>query len=181
MAFEELFRVYPNRNAELRAVVMQCYEFGKTIAKEPSAALSSGLDEHAVKRQHSYLDYTKGMVDALRSRPIPDLPATHPLSLDINMADPYVTFTVNVAGEQVPLNEQTQLLSQYWAIMAVELAKSQSASIAGSLTEFDHERAVNNIAVMVKMLGEMTKRKMLDLPETSDPGSSHQVPGAGSK
>ena len=69
MAFEDLFGIYPNRNAELRSLAKQCYEFGKTIAKEPSAALSSGLDEHALKRQKSYIDYAKGMVDALHAKP----------------------------------------------------------------------------------------------------------------
>ena len=53
MSFEALFKKYPNRNAELRAVANAAYEFGKTIAKEPSAALSSGLDEHAIKRQEA--------------------------------------------------------------------------------------------------------------------------------
>jgi len=181
MAFEDLFKVYPNRNAELRAVSLQAYEFGKTISKEPSAALSSGLDEHAVRRQISYIDYIRGMVNALNARPIPDLPASHPLSLEVNMSVPYVTFTTDVGGEQIPLNEQTQLLAQYWMITAVEMAKSQSASLAGSLVEFDWQRALNNLDVMEKMLTEIASRPILDLPETAEPGSGYQVPTVGAK
>jgi len=181
MPFSDLFKTYPNRNAELRSITMTCYEFGKTIAKEPSAALSTGLDIHAVKRQKSYIEYVDKMIDAIHAKPIPDLPASHPLDLPINMDDPYVTFTLDVGGNQVPLNEQTQLLAEYWMITAVELAKSQSASIAGSLVEYDHERAVNNLAVMLKLLTEMTNRPILDLPETADPGSLYQAPGSSVK
>ena len=176
MPFSDLFKQYPNRNAELRSITMQCYEFGKTIAREPSAALSTGLDIHAIKRQKSYIDYIEKMVDALHAKPIPDLPASHPLDLPVNLDDPYVTFTVDVGGNQVPLNEQTQLLAEYWMITAVELAKSQSASIAGSLVEYDWERAKNNLLVMEKLLAEMTNRPILDLPETADPGSLYQTP-----
>ena len=176
MAFADLFGVYPNRNAELRSLAKTCYEFGKTIAKEPSASLSQGLDIHALKRQQSYIDYAKGMVTALNAKPIPDMPATHPVTLDINLSDPYITFTVNVGGSQVPINESTQLLSEYWMITAVELAKSNSASLAGSLVQFDYERAMNNLLTLEKLVTEMTSRPILDLPETSDPGSSYQAP-----
>jgi hypothetical protein len=176
MAFEDLFGIYPNRNAELRSLAKQAYEFGKTIAKEPSAALSSGLDEHALKRQKSYIDYAKGMVDALHAKPLPDMPATHPVNLDINLTDPYVTFTTSVGGQAVPLNEATQLIAEYWMITAVELAKSNSASVAGSLIEFDWVRAVNNLDTLDKLINEMTERPILDLPETAEPGSGYQVP-----
>ena len=176
MAFSELFAVYANRNAELRSVAKTCYEFGKTIAAEPSASLSQGLDEHALRRQKSYIAYCRGMVDALHARPIPDMPATHPTRLDINLSDEYVTFCVDVGGSQVPLNESTQLLSEYWMITAVELAKSNSASLAGSLVKFDHERAINNLAALEKLVDEMTARPILDLPETSAPGSNYQAP-----
>jgi len=176
MAFEDLFGIYPNRNAELRSVARQAYEFGKTIAKEPSASLATGLDDHALKRQKSYIDYMNGMVDALNAKPLPDMPATHPVNLDINLSDAYVTFTTNVGGAQVPINEATQLISEYWMILAVELAKSNSASVAGSLIEFDYQRAKNNISTLDKLIAEMTARPILDLPETAEPGSGYQVP-----
>lgn len=179
--FEELFRTYPNRNAGLRAVAKQAYEFGFTVAREADAALSSGMHEHAIKRQRSYLDYTQTLVDALHARPIPDLPATHPVRFDVNLTEVYEQFTMDKSGERVPLNEQTELLAIYWMLTAVELAKSQSASMAGSLTVFDFERASNNIATMRKMLDEMTSLPVLDLPETSEPGSElSQTGSAGS-
>lgn len=175
MAFNDLFKVYPNRNAELRTVVNQMYEFGKTIAAEPSSAHSNGLDEHAVTRQRSYVSYANSLVEKIHAKPLPDLPATHPTDLPINMADAYKTFTVGVGGEQVPINESTQLLAEQWMICAVELAKSQSAALAGSLAEYDYTRAVNNLAVLAKLLEEFASRPFLDLPETADPGSIFQV------
>jgi hypothetical protein len=176
--FITLFKTYPNRNAELRMVSKQAYEFGKTVALEADSALSSGMHEHAILRQNSYLDYVDSMIDAIRARPIPDLPATHPVSFAINLSEVYNFFTTDVAGEQVPLNEQTQLLAEYWMLTAVELAKSQSAAIAGSLTEFDYLRSKNNIATMRKLLVEIVSRPVLDLPETSAPGSNLGKPSA---
>jgi hypothetical protein len=170
--FKSLFTTYPNRNAELRMVSRQAYEFGKTVAKEADSAMSAGMHEHAIKRQHSYLDYVDSMLVALHARPIPDLPASHPLSFAINMAEPYTFFTTDVNGEEVPLNEQTQLIAEYWMLFAVELAKSQSASIAGSLTDFDFERGKNNIGTIRKLLDEIVSRPVLDLPETAVPGSN---------
>ena len=170
--FNDLFKKYPNRNAELRAVVNSAYEFGKTIAKEADAALSSGLHEHSVRRQVSYLDHMDGLIDAIKAKPIPDLSATHPTGFNINLSQPYDFFVQDINGEQVPLNEQTRLLAEYWMLLAVELAQSQSASIAGSLVEFDFQRAKNNVAVMRKLLAEMVSRPVLDLPETAAPGAS---------
>jgi hypothetical protein len=31
MPFADLFKTYPNRNAELRAIAMTCYEFGRPL------------------------------------------------------------------------------------------------------------------------------------------------------
>lgn len=177
--FNALFKIYPNRNAELRMISRQAYEFGKTIAKEADSALSSGLHEHSIKRQHSYIDYLESMIDAMKAKPIPDLPASHPTGFNINLSEPYEMFVVDINGEKVPLNEQTQLLAEYWMITAAELALSQSASIAGSLTQFDHERAKNNLGVLKKLLVEMTSRPALDLPETAVPGSEIGVTGTG--
>ncbi len=147
--FADLFKKYPNRNAELRSVAKSAYEFGKTVAQEADAALGS---------------------------PIPDLPATHPTGFNINLSEPYQMFVQDINGEQVPLNEQTELLAQYWMLTAVELSQSQSASMAGSLTEHDYKRAINNIGVMRKLLTEMTARPVLDLPETAVPGSELIAP-----
>ncbi len=184
MSFGDFFQVYPNRNLELRSIVKQAYEFGKTIAREPSAAHSNGLDEHAMARQRSYVDHSLQMVDAINSKPLPDNPASHPTQLPINLSEEYITFTTNVEGAAVPLNEATQLLAEAWMVFAVELAKSQSASLAGSLVEFDYTRATNNLLVIRKLLDEMEARPFLDLPETSEPGSAYgtgSAPSAANK
>ena len=167
--FTSMFKIYPNRNAELRMVSRQAYEFGKTVAAEADSALSAGLHEHAIKRQHSYIDYMEAMVNAMAAKPIPDLPATHPTGFNINLSVPYDMFVEDINGEKVPLNEQTQLLAEYWMITAVGLALSQSASLGGALTTYDTARALNNLGVLRKLLVEITNRPVLDLPETAVP------------
>lgn len=170
--FNDLFKVYPNRNAELRSVARTAYEFGATISQEPSAALSGGMDEHAIVRQRSYIKKVTAQVDALRARPLPDLPGTHPTGFPINMSDPYDWFVEEVGGAHVAMNEQTSLIAEYWMLFATELAKSQSAALAGGLSEFDHKRAINNIGTIEKLLDEMAAQPtIIDLPETSLPGS----------
>lgn len=181
MAFNDLFMEYPNRNLELRSVVKQVYEFGKTIAREPSAAHSNGLDEHALRRQRSYVDHARQLVEAIAAKPIPDNPASHPTQLPVNLSEAYLTFTTDVNGEKIPLNEATQLLAESWMILAVELVKSQSASMAGALVSFDHNRAVNNLDVIDKLLDEAEARPFLDLPETAEPGSGYEVRSGGTR
>lgn len=177
MAFNEVFKVYPNRNRELRAVANSIYEFGKTVAAEPSAAHSNALDAHALRRQRSYVEHAIAMVEALAAKPVPDNPHFHPTEMPIDLSAQYVTFTTDVSGNEIPLNETTQLLAESWMVTAVELAKSQSASQAGSLMEFDHERAVNNLNAISKLLDEAEARPSLDLPETAEPGSNYGKSG----
>lgn len=181
MPIADLHKVYPNRNAEIRALCKQLYEFGATVARIPSASMSSGLDEHSIRRQLEYLDHSENMVTALSERPIPDLPGIHPLSLDIDLSKPYVHFSTDVEGSKVPINETTQLLSEAWMITAVELAKSQSASMPGALFKFDFDRAVNNLSWIRKLIVEIQERPLLDLPETAEPGADLEVTGTGGK
>lgn len=169
--FSDLFKIYPNRNMELRAIAKQMYEFGRTIAQEPSAAHSSGLDVHAIRRQREYVNHSKAQVTALFAKPIPDLPATHPLALPINLSVVYLQFVEDVDGASIPLNEMTEMLAESWMIAAVELAKSQSAALAGALVEFDYNRGNNNLDVIAKLLDEIEARPVLDLPETALPGA----------
>lgn len=179
MAFNDFFKEYPNRNLELRSVAKQVYEFGKTIAREPSAAHSNGLDAHALKRQRSYVEHADKMVEAFAASPLPDNPASHPTQLPIDFSEAYITFTTDVNGNNIPLNEATQLLAENWMILAVEMAKSQSAALAGSFITFDFNRAKNNIGVISKLLDELEARPFLDLPETAEPGSGYQVRSGG--
>ena len=175
MAINELHQVYPNRNSGVRTVAKQLFEFGQTIAREPSAAHTNGLDEHAIKRQQTYIDHAKDMVERLNARPIPDRPATHPTQMEIDFSVPYIYFVENLNGNEVPMNEATQALAENWLLTAVEMAKSQSAALAGSLVEFDFLRAANNLDVIQQLLNEIEARPFLDLPETADPGSAHKA------
>jgi hypothetical protein len=181
MAINDLHQVYPNRNSELRSVAKQCFEFGQTIAREPSAAHTNGLDEHAIARQEQYIAHAQDMVDSLNASPIPDMPATHPTQMPIDFSVEYIYFTEDLNGNQVPMNEATQLLAEKWLLTACELAKSNSAAMAGSLVSFDYERAVTNIASINKLLDEIKNRPFLDLPETADPGSTHGKRTGGKK
>jgi len=171
MAINELHRVYPNRNIGLRSAVKQCFEFGQTIAREPSAAHSNGLDIHAIGRQRQYIQKARDVVERLNAKPIPDRPVTHDVQKPIDLHVEYIYFTEDLNGNKVPLNEATQELAESWLTIAVEMAQSQSAAIAGSLVEFDYKRAVNNIDVLEELLEEIAARPMVDLPETALPGS----------
>jgi hypothetical protein len=173
MAINDLHQVYPNRNSELRGVAKQFYEFGQTIAREPSAAHTNGLDEHAILRQESYIAHALTMVESLNDSPIPDLPATHPTQMPIDFSAEYVYFVEDINGNSVPINEATQMLAEAWLLASVELAKCNSAAMAGSLVEFDYLRAANNVQAVAKLLGEIKDRPFLDLPETANPGSTH--------
>jgi hypothetical protein len=181
MAINDLHQVYPNRNSELRSVAKQCFEFGQTIAREPSAAHTNGLDEHAILRQEAYIDHASKMVASLNASPIPDLPATHPTQMPVDFSVEYIYFTEDLNGNEIPMNEATQLLAEKWLLTAVELAKSNSAAMAGSLVSFDFERAKNNISSINKLLAEIKARPFLDLPETSDPGSTHGTRSGGTR
>lgn len=181
MAINDLHLVYPNRNNELRGVAKQLFEFGQTIAREPSAAHTNGLDTHAITRQNAYLEHADKMVEALNASPIPDRPATHPTQMEIDFSVPYIYFLEDLNGNKVPMNEATQLLAESWLITAVEMARSNSASMAGSLVSFDYERAKNNIAAIRKLLVEIEARPFLDLPETALPGSEHGARTGGKK
>jgi hypothetical protein len=173
MAINDLHKVYPNRNIGLRSCAKQCFEFGQTIAQEPSAAHSNGLDEHAIRRQRQYIQKARDVVERLNARPIPDRPASHPTDLPIDFSIPYNYFSNDLNGNLVPMNEATQELAENWLVTAVELAKSQSAGMAGSLVTYDYERAINNISVLEELVNEIEARDTVDLPETADPGSNY--------
>jgi hypothetical protein len=181
MAINDLHEIYPNRNSELRSVAKQCYEFGQTIAREPSAAHTNGLDEHAIERQRQYIAHARDMIEALNASPIPDMPATHPTQMPIDFSVEYIYFVEDLNGNSVPMNEATQLLAEKWLLTACEMAKSNSAAMAGSLVSFDYERATTNVASIEKLLAEIENRPFLDLPETANPGSGHTPRSGGKK
>ena len=173
MALNDLHMIYPNRNNELRTTAKQLFEFGQTIAREPSAAHTNGLDEHAIERQEQYIAHATDMVESLNASPIPDRPATHPTQMPIDFSVEYIYFTEDLNGNMVPMNEATQALAEGWLITACEMAKSNSAAMAGSLVSFDYDRTINNINAIAKLLAEIKARPFIDLPETANPGSDH--------
>lgn len=173
MAFEDLFIVYPNKNAELRMLSHKAWEYGRNAAKEQSAAMSIGVNEHAIKRNRRYVQDFRDRLTSIHARPVPDLPYTHPVRLDIDLTAPYRQFTKD--GE--PINEDTRLLAEYWMFIAVSVAKSQSAGMAGSMIDADYERLVEQCNVIDKFLDEVEKRPIPDIPETSFPAAMLEVPG----
>jgi len=173
MAFEDLFAIYPNKNIELRAISKAAYEFGRTIAAEPSAGMSIGIDEHALARQRSYVTSVNGQLEAFHERPVPDMPYVHPQRFDIDLSKPYEQFT----QDGLPINEDTELLAQYWMVCAVELAASQSAGLAGSILDADYTRIKNHLGVITQYLNELETRPAVDLPETAFPAAALNVPG----
>jgi hypothetical protein len=172
MAFEDLFTNYPNKNLELRNIAKTAYEFGRNIAQEPSAGMSTGLDQHGLNRQKDWVAALSARLEAFHSKPVPDMPYVHPTRFDIDMSEPYKQFTV----DGMPINEDTQLLAEYWMVCAVELAKSQSAGMAGSIIDADYERIKNDIGVISKFIDEIENRPVVDLPETAFPGAELAVP-----
>ena len=172
MAFEKLFKVYPNKNMELRTVSKAAYEFGRNIAQEPSAGMSLGVDPHSLERQRSYVEILRGQLESFHARPIPDMPYLHPERFDIDLSEPYKQFT----KDGLPINEDTQLLAQYWMACAVELAASQSAGLAGSLIDADYNRIVTHLGVITEYLNEVENRPVVDLPETAFPAAGLEVP-----
>jgi len=172
MAFAELFMVYPNKNMELRAAAKVAYEFGMNISQEPSAGMSIGVDPHAMKRQRQYVSTILGYIENLHNRPVPDMPYVHPVRFDIDMSNEYSQFT----KDGLPLNEDTQLLAQHWMTLAVEMAASQSAGLAGSLIDADYDRLVNQVGVITQLLDELETRGAIDIPETAYPAAKLEKP-----
>jgi hypothetical protein len=186
MAFNDLFRVYPNRNSELRTLVKFLYEFGKTVAAESSAAHTYGLDEHTIRRQRRYIEKARTAINARAARPLPDRQGAAKVQLPIDLSEPYETFTTDVAGNSVPLNEATQSLQEQWMLMCAELSSSNTASLPGSVIAEDAKRALNNVDVIEKLLDELAidiasdgADGFLDLPVTAEPGSEFKVRGGG--
>ena len=177
MAFEDLFQVYPNKNVEGRTVAKAAFEFGRNIAYEPSSGMSIGLDEHAIKRQRQYIEAMRGYLTAFHARPLPDSPYTHPTRFDVDLSEPYKQFT----QDGIPINEDTQLLCQYWMMLAVNVAASQSAGLAGSLIDADYERCTNLVDTIEQFVNEMETRVTPDLPETAFPAAELTVPGTAKK
>ena len=89
MAFEDLFIVYPNKNVELRMLAAKAYEYGRNAAFEQSAAMSIGVNDHAIKRNRLYVSDFQDRLDSIHNRPVPDLPYTHPTRVEVMIRPSY--------------------------------------------------------------------------------------------
>lgn len=174
MSIKEMFRVYGNRNSEVRAIANQAYEFGKNVAQSQSAALSAGIAPDEVKRQQTYIEATKKNIATANDK-IQDRPQTHPNQYPIDMSIEYNQFVEDTEGNLKPINEHTALLAELWLILAVELARSQSAQISGSLLKSDRIRAEANLDEIDRWLKTFEDQDILDMPETVK-GSSEYGP-----
>jgi hypothetical protein len=171
--FHDVFKVYPNRNSPLRGVVKKAFEFGANVSKEQGAAMSSGLQDAEIKRQRDYVARIRAEIERLAAKPIPDNPRSHPMQFPVDLSTPYVTFTQDVGGNQIPINEDAQVLAESWATLCVELSLSESAALGGSLLPFDKDRALNNVAVIEEKLDEIESNDLLDMAETNLTNSSY--------
>jgi hypothetical protein len=169
---DDLFRIYPCKNPEIRMLGNKAFEFGRQCSYEPSAGSSIGVDQFAIDRNRRYCDVMDQLYDAIHNRPLPDLPATWPARYDVDLSVPYQTVT----RDNIPINEDTELLSSYWLANAVHCVKSQSAAQAGSMMDADYARCKQQISVIRKFLDEVEKRPIPDLPSTAEPGAPLGIP-----
>lgn len=164
----DLFKVYPNKNIEVRMLAYKAFEYGRNAAYEQSAGMSIGIDDHAIARQRRYVEDFNNRLDSIHARPNPDLPHVHPTRFDIDLTERYEEFT----KDGLAFNEDTELLAAYWLGIAVSLAASQSAGAGGSLIDADYYRIKEQVAVISKFLDETEKRPIPDIPETAYPAAA---------
>lgn len=165
MAFSDLFGTFPVRNAELRSVADFCNEAAWNTAEEPSAGLTIGLDEHAIKRQRGWLKNVRERAVALAERPIPDLPGTVAIKYDCQYGD--VPQMKTKDGKAV--NGDTEALCIMWQTVAYELVRSNSAAIGGGLIAPDSERLNANITALEQFLDSVEQATLVDFPMSAAP------------
>jgi len=167
MGYNELFRTFEYKNSELGSVANFAYEAAVNTAEEQSAGMTTGLDEHAQRRQIGWLDHISARIDGVASRPTPDLPATHP---NLYKQEHVAPETITVDG--IPLNHDTLTMSQMWQILANELLSSNSAGLGGGMHEPDADRAVNIVESMRQFLASLSGAPAVDFPETAAPAAT---------
>lgn len=167
MAFEDLFGTFEYKNTELGSVAEFSHEVCVTTAREQSAGSTMGLDEHAMKRQRQYITNIRARLDGLIDRPIPDLPASHPLLYSTVQTAPE-TITV----DDKPLNSDAFAVSQMWQLVSFEMLKSNSAGMGGGMTSFDGIRARQNVTAIEQFLAAIEAAADVDFPETAAPAAT---------
>ena len=167
MAFEDLFGTFEYKNTELGSVADFSYEVCVTTAREQSSGTTMGLDQHAMGRQRQYIENARARLDGLIERPIPDLPAVHPLLFSTVQVSPEM---ISVDGK--PLNSDAFAVAQMWQMVSFELLKSNSAGLGGGMTSFDGERARQNVTAIEQFLSAIESAADVDFPETAAPAAT---------
>lgn len=165
MAFQDLFGIFPVRNAELRSLADFCNEAAWNSADEPSAGLAIGLDEHAIKRSRGWLKNAQERASALAERPVPDLPATVAVKYDCK----YDEVPALKSIDDKAVNGDSEALCIMWQTVAYELAHSNSAAIGGGLTSADAARLVSNLNAIDQFLDSIEAAVDVDFPMTAAP------------
>jgi hypothetical protein len=163
--FSDLFGTFPVRNAELRSVADFCNEAAWNTADEPSAGLTIGLDEHAIKRQRGWLQNANDRADAIKSRPVPDLPTTANIKYDCQ----YNEVPSLKAKDGKAINGDSEALVIMWQTVAYELAHSNSAAIGGGTIPADADRLLANLGAIEQFLDSIEKASVVDFPLTAAP------------
>jgi len=171
MAFEDLFGTWTVKNQELKSVADFANECAVNTAKEQSAGMTIGLNEHAMTRQAGWIKNIASRVESLAQRPIPDLPATHPVGFEVDHAPSPELITVD--GKD--LNSDATAVCSMWQTIAYELVKSNSAGLGGGLTSFDATRTRSNVASLEQFLLAVQDAGDVDFPETAAPEAQFAV------
>lgn len=164
--FSDLFGTFEHKNTELGTLADFANEVAITTALEQSAGTTMGLNAHAFGRQVQYLENATARLAALANAPLPDLPATHPMTFETVHIEPEL---ISVDGE--PLNKDAKALCQMWQIFAYEMLKSNSAGLGGGVTSFDNTRATQNLAAIEQFVAALNAAADVDFPETAAPAA----------
>jgi hypothetical protein len=170
MGFSDLFGTFTHKNTELATLADFGNEAAINTAREQSGGSTMGINEHAFNRQAQYLQNAKERLDALANAPIPDLPATHPMTFETTHIEPDL-----ITVDEIPLNKDTKALCQMWQVFAYELLKSNSAGIGGGAHSFDVARANQNLGAIEQFVGALNAATDVDMPETAHPDATVTV------
>ena len=169
MGYEEFFVKQEVKNTELKGVASFIHKCAVNSGLSQSSGLNHGLDPNTVVKQAGYIAASKARLEALRDRPFPDLPQSHPIQVmcDVSNEPPIVRGT---SGNVV--NDDVLAVTIGWQRIAFELVRSNSAGQPGSMTSFDYERTVKNIDALEQLIATFDEEVMgVDFSETTDPAA----------
>ena len=164
-------KIYANKNPELRRLSQRAFECARNTIKEGSAGATVGADPHFAPRQQGYVTNIQELLTQLKGKPVPDGFGLQDTQYPVDLSEPLTMITTDVAGSEIPLNEDLQLVTIQWFTLAVQIASSDSAGWRGSMNDHDHKRSVNQIDVVEKLIKEIAGNSAPDFTATSDPGA----------